>query len=72
MNAYTRLTERFDRRARLDEAAAMLGWDAAAMMPAGGAVARGEQMATLAGLSHELLTAPELADDQAARQGGGA
>jgi carboxypeptidase Taq len=66
MNAYTRLTERFDRRARLDEAAAMLGWDAAAMMPAGGATARGEQMATLAGLSHELLTAPELADDLAA------
>jgi carboxypeptidase Taq len=65
MNAYTRLTERFARKALLDEAASMLGWDAAAMMPAGGAAARGEQMATLAGLSHELLTAPEIADDLA-------
>ena len=55
MNAYARLKQDFARIAALDEAAAMLGWDAAAMMPAGGARARGEQMATLAGLSHELL-----------------
>jgi carboxypeptidase Taq len=36
------------------------------MMPPGGAAARGEQLATLAGLSHELLTAPEVAEDLAA------
>ncbi len=41
----------------------MLGWDAAAVMPPGGAAARGDQLAVLAGLSHGLLTAPELAED---------
>ena len=43
----------------------MLHWDASAMMPPGGAAARGEQLATLAGLAHDLLTAPEVADDLA-------
>jgi len=65
MTAYTSLTEKFARIATLNEAAAMLGWDAAAMMPPGGAAARGEQIATLAGLSHELLTSQVLADDLA-------
>ncbi len=37
----------------------MLGWDASAMMPTGGSQARGEQLAVLAGLAHEILTAPE-------------
>jgi carboxypeptidase Taq len=44
-------------------------------MPAGGGAARGEQLATLAGLSHELLTAPEMAGDLAeagAQSGAGA
>ncbi|HVE21310.1 MAG TPA: carboxypeptidase M32 [Acidocella sp.] len=66
MSVYQRLTEQFARIATLNEAAAMLGWDAAAMMPAGGGVARGEQISTLAGLAHELLTRPALADDLAA------
>ncbi len=65
-SAYTRLKQSFSRIAALDEAAAMLGWDAAAMMPAGGAEARGEQMATLAGLSHEMLVSNAIADDLAA------
>jgi carboxypeptidase Taq len=65
MNAYARLKQNFSRIAVLDEAAAVLGWDAAAMMPAGGAAARGEQMATLAGLSHELLTADRIGEDLA-------
>jgi carboxypeptidase Taq len=68
MTAYQRLTEQFARIATLNEAASMLGWDAAAMMPVGGGAARGEQMATLAGLSHELLTAPAIADDLAAAE----
>ncbi len=65
MSAYARLEQRFARIATLNEAAAMLGWDAAAMMPPGGAAARGEQLAVLAGLSHELLTSPAMADDLA-------
>ena len=63
MTAYDRLTARFSRIATIGEAAAMLGWDAAAMMPPGGAVARGDQMAVLAGLGHGLLTAPDTAED---------
>jgi carboxypeptidase Taq len=69
MTAYQRLTATFSRIATLNEAAAMLNWDAAAMMPPGGAAARGEQMAVLAGLSHELLTSPAIADDLAAADG---
>ncbi len=63
--AYARLKTRFARIATLGEAGAMLGWDASAMMPPGGGAARGEQLATLAGLAHELLTAPDVADDLA-------
>jgi carboxypeptidase Taq len=61
--AYQRLSDRFSRIATLAEAGAMLGWDAAAVMPAGGAAARGDQLAVLAGVQHSLLTAPEVADD---------
>jgi len=68
MNAYQRLEQNFARIATLNEAASMLGWDGAAMMPVGGATARGEQIATLAGLSHELLTAPAIAEDIAAAE----
>jgi carboxypeptidase Taq len=35
-------------------------------MPPGGAAARGDQMAVLAGVSHAMLTAPDLAEDLAA------
>jgi carboxypeptidase Taq len=68
MNAYTRLKQSFSRIATLDEASSVLGWDAAAMMPPGGAEARGEQLATLAGLSHELLIDPAIAADLAAAE----
>jgi carboxypeptidase Taq len=68
MTAYQRLTETFARIATLNEAAAMLNWDAAAMMPRGGGGARGEQLAVLAGLSHQLLTDPVIADDLAEAQ----
>jgi len=66
MTAYARLEQKFARIATLNEATSMLGWDAAAIMPEGGAEARGEQIATLAGLSHELLTSPAIAEDLAA------
>ncbi len=64
--ALDRLKARFARIAALGEAAAMLHWDASAMMPPGGAAARGEQLAALAGLSHALLIAPAVAEDLAA------
>ena len=64
--AYARLSDRFARIATLGEASAMLGWDAAAMMPPGGGAARGEQLAVLAGLAHQQLTATAMGDDLAA------
>jgi carboxypeptidase Taq len=63
MTAYDRLAARFARIATIGEANAVLSWDAAAMMPTGGAAARGDQMAVLAGLAHGQLTAPEVAGD---------
>jgi carboxypeptidase Taq len=65
MTAYDRLSAQFARIATINEAGDMLGWDAAAIMPAGGAAARADQLAVLAGLSHGLLTDPALAEDLA-------
>ncbi|GAN76577.1 carboxypeptidase M32 [Acidisphaera rubrifaciens] len=61
--ALARLVARFARIATVGEAGAMLHWDAAAVMPPGGAAARGDQLAVLAGLGHELLVDPAMADD---------
>jgi carboxypeptidase Taq len=49
----------------------MLGWDAAAMMPPGGAAARGDQIAVLAGLAHGLMTEPAAAEDLDAAEAAG-
>ena len=65
MSAYDRLTARFERIAIIGEASGILSWDEAAMMPPGGARARGDQVATLAGVSHGMLTAGDAADDLA-------
>lgn len=62
-DANGRLAARFARMATVEEAIAMLSWDQAAMMPEGGAAARGEQMATLAGIAHAMLTDPAAATD---------
>ncbi|MBW6400632.1 carboxypeptidase M32 [Roseomonas sp. HJA6] len=61
--ALARLKSRFARIGVLGEAAGMLHWDAATMMPDGGGASRGEQLAALAGLSHELMTAPVVEED---------
>jgi len=60
------LRARFARIATINEAAAVLSWDASAMMPPGGAAARGDQLAVLAGLAHQALTEPAAADQLAA------
>jgi carboxypeptidase Taq len=59
--AYAKARRIFSRIGRLEQASAFLQWDQATMMPEGGAEDRAEQLATLAGLSHDLLTAPETA-----------
>src|SRR6266853_949553 len=60
--AYPELEARFRRLGTVEEAVAMLHWDAAAMMPSGGAASRTEQLATLRVIAHQLLTAPDIAD----------
>ena len=60
--AYARLEARFRRLHALREAAGVLHWDMSAMMPAGGAEARTEQLAALDVTCHELLAAPDVAD----------
>ncbi len=60
MSAYDQLVTRFHRLASLQEAAAVLHWDMAAVMPTGGGAARSEQLATLARLSHDQLTDPAI------------
>jgi carboxypeptidase Taq len=60
--AYPQLEARFCRVAMLEQAISVLHWDAAAMMPSGGAGARAEQLAVLRGVVHDALTAPGLAE----------
>ncbi len=62
-SSYKVLEGRFARLTVLRDAAAVLQWDMATMMPEGGSEARGEQLATLKVMSHEILTDPALADD---------
>jgi carboxypeptidase Taq len=59
---YVALEARLKRLADLGGAAAVLNWDQAAVMPKGGNVARGEQLAALGGLIHELLVADATAE----------
>ena len=68
--SYAALHERFRRIGDLNHALAMLSWDEAVMMPAGGGGVRGEALATLAGMVHELTAAPETGElvDAAAQQ----
>ena len=59
---YRALEKIFARRHHLGEAQGLLGWDRQVMMPDGAATARAETQASLAALSHELLTATETAE----------
>lgn len=68
MTPYQQLETAFRRAALIDEAAAFLSWDASVNMPDHSAESRAEQMATLRVLSHEALTAPEIADWLAAAE----
>ena len=46
----------------LGHATALLGWDQQVYMPVGGTEDRGDQLATLTGLSHEFFTSPEIGE----------
>jgi carboxypeptidase Taq len=60
LRPYKALEARFHRLAALNEAAGMLHWDMAAMMPPGGAEARAEQLAQLRLVCHEILADPAM------------
>jgi carboxypeptidase Taq len=60
MTEIEQLEARFARLGAVQETISMLHWDAATVMPSGGAEARGEQVAALELICHELLTDPAL------------
>ena len=62
MNAYRELEAVFRRLSLLRGVQSVLHWDMAVNMPDGGAEARGEQLAALKLINHEILTAPRVAD----------
>lgn len=54
------LRARYGEYADMKAAISLLSWDQEVYMPPKGAAARGLQLATLSGLGHRLLTAPEM------------
>lgn len=65
------LSARLGELADLGHAGQLLAWDQQVMMPAAGAPARGEALATISRLQHDRLVAPELGallDDAAAAE----
>ncbi|MCH7849162.1 MAG: carboxypeptidase M32, partial [Planctomycetes bacterium] len=58
-DAYEKLMDRVRDVARLNSVVQLLDWDQETQMPAGGALARAEQVALLAGLAHEHLVHDE-------------
>jgi carboxypeptidase Taq len=58
--AYAELIQRFKEYSLLGSCSNVLGWDERTYMPREGAAHRAEQMALLARLAHETLTAPRM------------
>ena len=63
---YEKLERRFARIADLNAASRTVRWFSLTYGPPGGETSRGHQLATLGGLAHELLVAPECAEALAA------
>ena len=62
-DAYARAVHRFSTAGKLEAARMMLNWDAQTHMPAGGAYARGEQMAAITEVSAGLIGSSEARDE---------
>jgi carboxypeptidase Taq len=60
--AYTDLVRRVREGALLESCSSLLGWDERTYMPRQGSAHRAEQMALLARLTHEILTAPVIGE----------
>jgi carboxypeptidase Taq len=65
---YAALEARFKRIAGIEGALAILDWDTAVIMPKKAAGERGEQLAALRRLTHDLLTHPETGEQLAAAE----
>ena len=65
---YQQLERRFHRIRAVGDAGGILSWDYQTMMPEGAGERRGEQMATLSVIAHEMLTAAEVGDWLAAAE----
>lgn len=62
LSAYADLERRFDRLGNIRNAETFLHWDASTMMPVNSAESRGNQLATLRALHHQMLTDPAMED----------
>lgn len=62
MNAYQELEQHFKKYYDFENLAAIVSWDEATMMPAGGGQARAEALATLSAVQHEWLTNKKVGD----------
>lgn len=60
--AYEELIQRSREQSLIASCSSLLGWDEQTYMPIGGAGHRGEQLAMLAGLSHDRATDPRVGD----------
>ncbi|PWY56474.1 carboxypeptidase M32 [Legionella qingyii] len=62
MNAYQQLEQHFKKYYDFENLAAIVSWDEASMMPAGGGKARAEALATLSAVQHDWLTNKKVGD----------
>jgi carboxypeptidase Taq len=60
--AYDELIRRFKECKTLESCGSLLGWDERTYMPREGSTHRAEQMALIARLTHEMLTAPQVGE----------
>ncbi|VAX37523.1 Thermostable carboxypeptidase 1 [hydrothermal vent metagenome] len=61
-STYEKLTEALKKNELLNSCASLLGWDEHTYMPLAGTEHRANQMALLAGMSHEQLTSPQIGE----------
>src|SRR5215813_11368963 len=69
-DAYAHIVRHVKEASVLSSISSLLSWDESTHMPRDGAAHRGEQMALMARLHHEMLTSPRLADWLGAAQEG--
>lgn len=67
--AYSELIDRSRKTTLLNSCASVLGWEELTYMPPGGAEHRGNQLALLAGLTHQQTTDPRIGELLAAVEG---